>query len=114
MAGLDCRLLTAAVCSERGRPLNNEDNYLMNGRFKPLGGEDLPRLEQCAPVPLGVYAVCDGMGGTSFGEVAAAMAMIQDTVTSIRPMERFFIGLMFSFPSTAHRTLPKFQRAQVL
>lgn len=77
MAGIDSRLLTAAVCSERGKPPNNEDNYFMNGRFKRLGTENLPRLEQCAPVSLGVYAVCDGMGGASFGEVAAAMAMAQ-------------------------------------
>lgn len=34
-------------------------------------------LEQCVPVALGIYAVCDGMGGASFGEVAAAMAMEQ-------------------------------------
>ncbi len=77
MAGLDSRLLTAAVCSERGRPPNNEDNYFMNGRFKRLGAENLPMLEQCVPMALGVYAVCDGMGGASFGEVAAAMAVEQ-------------------------------------
>lgn len=75
MAGLDIRLLTAAVCCERGKPPNNEDNYFMNGRLKLLGGENLPALEQCVPVSLGVYAVCDGMGGASFGEVAAAMAV---------------------------------------
>lgn len=68
-------LLTAAVCSEQGKPVNNEDNYLMNGRFKSLGSENQPMLEQCAPLLLGVFAVCDGMGGTSFGEVAAAMAV---------------------------------------
>ena len=77
MAGLDSRLLAAAVCSERGAPQNNEDNYLMNGHFKRLGMENLPMLEQCVPVALGVYAVCDGMGGASFGEVAAAMAVEQ-------------------------------------
>lgn len=77
MIGLDNRLLTAAVCSERGKPSNNEDNYFMNGRFKHLGTENLPMLEQCVPVALGIYAVCDGMGGASFGEVAAAMAMEQ-------------------------------------
>lgn len=75
MAGLSNRLLTAAVCSEQGRPSNNEDNYFMNGRFKRLGTENRPVLEQCAPLPLGVYAVCDGMGGAAFGEVAAAMAV---------------------------------------
>lgn len=75
MAGLDSRLLAAAVCSERGAPPNNEDNYLMNGLFKRLGAENLPALEQSVPVALGLYAVCDGMGGTSFGEVAAAMAV---------------------------------------
>lgn len=77
MAGRDSRLLAAAVCSERGAPQNNEDNYLMNGHFKRLGTENLPMLEQCVPVALGVYAVCDGMGGASFGEVAAAMAVEQ-------------------------------------
>lgn len=49
----------------------------MNGHFKHLGMENLPMLEQCVPVMLGIYAVCDGMGGASFGEVAAAMAMEQ-------------------------------------
>lgn len=75
MTGPSNRLLIAAVCSERGKPSNNEDNYFMNGRFKRLGAENQPALEQCAPMLLGVYAVCDGMGGASFGEVAAAMAM---------------------------------------
>lgn len=74
MTGAD-PLLIAAVCSEQGKPANNEDNYLMNGRFKSLGSENQPMLEQCAPALPGVFAVCDGMGGTSFGEVAAAMAV---------------------------------------
>jgi serine/threonine protein phosphatase PrpC len=77
-------LLAAAVCSERGRLANNEDNYLMNGRFKSLGAENQPMLEQCAPVLLGVFAVCDGMGGTSFGEVAAAMAVARLAGTADR------------------------------
>lgn len=86
MAGLSSRLLTAAVCSERGKPPNNEDNYFMNGRFKRLGTENQPALEQCAPMLLGVYAVCDGMGGASFGEVAAAMAVsrLAETADELR------------------------------
>lgn len=75
MTGRNNRLLTAAVCSEQGMPPNNEDNYYMNGRFKRLGTENQPALEQCAPMLLGVYAVCDGMGGACFGEVAAAIAV---------------------------------------
>ena len=74
MTGAD-PLLIAAVCSEQGKPANNEDNYLINGRFKSLGSEKRPMLEQCVPVLPGVFAVCDGMGGTSYGEVAAAMAV---------------------------------------
>lgn len=77
MAGHSNRLLTAAVCCEQGKLPNNEDNYFLNGRFKPLGEANQPALEQCAPVLLGVYAVCDGMGGASFGEVAAAMAVVR-------------------------------------
>ena len=39
MTGAD-PLLIAAVCSEQGKPANNEDNYLMNGQFKSLGSVD--------------------------------------------------------------------------
>ena len=49
-----------------------------------------------------------------WARMATAMAMIQATAMSMRPMLRFFIGFIFSSPSTAHRTFPKQQHAHVL
>lgn len=69
------RILAGAVCCEKGRHANNEDNYFLNGKYKKLEYANVPALEQCAPSALGVYAVCDGMGGMASGEEAAALAM---------------------------------------
>lgn len=75
MTGQNNAGLAAAVCSERGRPPKNEDNFVLNGGFKPLELADRPVLARCPPARQGLFAVCDGMGGAAFGEVASLMAV---------------------------------------
>lgn len=75
MTGRPEGTLRAAVCSEKGHPPKNEDNFFLNGGFKPLELAAQPVLAECPPAGQGVFAVCDGMGGAAFGEVAALRAV---------------------------------------
>jgi serine/threonine protein phosphatase PrpC len=53
---------------------NNEDNFYANGKtLSDSGGEPLPL---CGTADgFGCFAVCDGMGGAEFGEVASDIAV---------------------------------------
>lgn len=75
MAGPRNVTIRAGVSCQMGRRRsNNEDNFFLDGYFKPLDAADLP-VERSARSPGGgVYAVCDGMGGQAFGERAAWMS----------------------------------------
>lgn len=54
---------------------NNEDNYYLDGLYKPLELADMPMvLTRTAQGSL-IAAVCDGMGGESWGEFAAWKAV---------------------------------------
>ncbi len=68
--------LIAAAASHRGAVrLNNEDNLSFHGRFLPLNEMDAgARWDDAGTDAFRLYAVCDGMGGESAGEHAAACA----------------------------------------
>lgn len=56
------------------RRTNNEDNFFLDGFFKPLEKADVPVACSARSEGGGVYAVCDGMGGQAYGERAAWMS----------------------------------------
>jgi len=63
---------------------SNEDNYYVNGKYKSLGGGAAEGYADRVQRNSYVYAVCDGMGGESFGELASmiavkTLAVYQDT-----------------------------------
>ena len=55
---------------------NNEDNYLYNGRFLPMihNDEIVPMVENYDLDTAKIFAVMDGMGGESAGELASFVA----------------------------------------
>lgn len=68
--------IQAHAVSDQGKVrTNNEDNFFADGSCNPdpqNGGE--VRIEKCR-LKSHVFAVCDGMGGESFGEEASAIAV---------------------------------------
>ena len=52
---------------------NNEDNFFINSRTLDLSAKGTVLVSDKADS--GLYAVCDGMGGEAFGEVASAIAV---------------------------------------
>ncbi|MCL2821267.1 MAG: protein phosphatase 2C domain-containing protein [Oscillospiraceae bacterium] len=76
----ECTAITH-VGSVRG---NNEDNYYVNGKFKKDNNVPTEGYTDTTIRDSYVYAVCDGMGGEYFGEIAsmiavAVLAEYQDT-----------------------------------
>jgi len=63
---------------------NNEDNYYINGKFKRDNNIPTEGYSDTSNRDWGIYAVCDGMGGENYGELAsmiavAVLAEYQDT-----------------------------------
>lgn len=67
-------LSAGASCRTGKRRANNEDNFFLDGFFKPLDKADVPIACSARSEGGGVYAVCDGMGGQAHGERAAWMS----------------------------------------
>lgn len=65
--GLSCQM---------GPRRNNEDNFYFNGLYKTLELADKPMELSAVAEGSAVAAVCDGMGGESFGEYAAWSAAV--------------------------------------
>ena len=66
---------------------NNEDNYYINGRYKADNSVNAEGYADNEQRNAYLYAVCDGMGGESFGEVAsliAAKTLAEYQTTDIR------------------------------
>jgi protein phosphatase len=71
------RKISAAVGINVGlKRSNNEDNFYLNGTYLNEKDRDSPAtLVANADAPLQFYAVCDGMGGEAFGEIASLIAV---------------------------------------
>jgi len=54
---------------------NNEDNYYINGKYKADCNVDTEGFVDRKQRDSYLYAVCDGMGGESFGELASMLAV---------------------------------------
>ena len=68
--------ISASVVSDVGKiRVNNEDNYFINGDFR----KDNDRKNSMESVSITgkscVFAVCDGMGGEEYGEIASLIAV---------------------------------------
>ena len=81
--------LHCAVCCETGlRRRTNEDNFYLCGRYKALDAIDTPVLWRWAGADRALCAVCDGMGGTAGGELAATLAVTALDAVARRLLER--------------------------
>jgi protein phosphatase len=66
---------TAAVCCESGAVRqNNEDNFYFNGLLKPVEQVNQDFVADTEFQGKGLFAVFDGMGGESYGELASSVA----------------------------------------
>lgn len=54
---------------------NNEDNFYINGYYKENPDENIKAAADDEEREFYTYAVCDGMGGESFGEIASLKAL---------------------------------------
>ncbi|MCL2078651.1 MAG: serine/threonine-protein phosphatase [Oscillospiraceae bacterium] len=54
---------------------NNEDNYYINGKYKADYEVDTEAFAEKKAYESYTYAVCDGMGGESYGELASLIAV---------------------------------------
>jgi len=54
---------------------NNEDNYFVNGKYKADNSISVEGYADKTQRDSYLYAVCDGMGGESFGETASMIAV---------------------------------------
>ncbi len=67
--------LRATVLSDQGKVrTNNEDNFYFNGKNHPDLSEPYRLTEKCSTRRHPIFAIFDGMGGESYGEVASALA----------------------------------------
>ncbi|MFG6392637.1 MAG: protein phosphatase 2C domain-containing protein [Lachnospiraceae bacterium] len=68
-------LIEGSVISDIGRiRQNNEDNFFLNGLYRKDINNRLFTSTEIADCRQAVYAVCDGMGGEEYGEIASLCA----------------------------------------
>lgn len=70
---------------------NNEDNFFLNGKIPDASIKDTTIIET-NHADSGLFAVCDGMGGEAFGEVASAIA-----VNTLQKLHRHILEHCTSF-----------------
>jgi len=71
MLNVECSAITY-IGLVRG---NNEDNYYINGYYKEDSDIDTEGYTDVQPRDAYLYAVCDGMGGENYGEIASMIAV---------------------------------------
>jgi len=71
MLKIECSAITDIGLVRR----NNEDNYYINGKVKASSGVNTEGYIDNKPRDSYLYAVCDGMGTESFGELASMIAV---------------------------------------
>ena len=88
----------AAICCESG-PVrkNNEDNFYFNGLIKPIEQSNINFVEETKFKGKGLFAVFDGMGGESYGEVASyiAASLLRDYAKKIFTQEQIYFEQYF-------------------
>ena len=62
-------------CHIGGGRGNNEDNYYLDGTWKHLENKDRNQLLSDSRNQPALFAVCDGMGGQQYGEMASLVAV---------------------------------------
>lgn len=85
----------------------NEDNLFVNGAFMPLHARNRPvSIDGVAEEPC-VFAVCDGMGGEDYGEIASHIAV----ETMGRFQERFCLSAEGQLEKTVREYVREADRA---
>ena len=84
--------IRASVCYDMGKiRKNNEDAYFFNGQYAPLSKMDQAAFLSTETNAAGsLWAVCDGMGGQSNGEIASFTA-----VSGLQDLQRYLGGREF-------------------
>lgn len=75
MSGFEHRIWAAVYCHIGGGRSSNEDNYYLDGVWKSLNEQNQNQLLNCSREQPSLFAVCDGMGGQQYGEIASLMAV---------------------------------------
>lgn len=75
MTGPELSVHAAVYCHMGGRRSNNQDNFYLDGTWKPLERQNCNCLLDHRSAQPALFAVCDGMGGQQHGEVASLLAV---------------------------------------
>jgi len=101
--------IDAAMIYDKGSiRKNNEDAYYFDGKYAPLAEMDhTERLQKTTDAPGSLWAVCDGMGGQSNGEMASYTA-----VSGMRELQHHLQGREFAttIQSWVHQASDAVQR----
>jgi protein phosphatase len=88
----------AAICCESGLVRkNNEDNFYFNGLFKTVDQANQVFAEETNFKGNGLFAVFDGMGGESYGELASSIvaSLLSDYAKTILAQGQKYIENFF-------------------
>lgn len=104
-------LIESSVITDVGKiRQNNEDNFFLNGLYRHDTGSNSFASTQMADGGLAVYAVCDGMGGEEYGEIASlcAASAMEILVKSQSPedlLEKYINNVQSDIISNSHKLL---------
>ncbi len=89
--------IQAHAISDQGNVrTNNEDNFFIDGHVNPEPQSGGNMFLENMKLNDHVFAVCDGMGGESYGEVASAMAVesLNEYYSSIKKSKSIKLGMI--------------------
>ena len=75
MTGSTHNIEAAVCCHIGGIRGNNEDNFYLDGIWKPLEKKNENQLLSDTRAQPALFIVCDGMGGQQYGEMASLVAV---------------------------------------